>query len=61
MKNHYWEFSDEIYSRLKDSSRGNYISYLEDHPAVARRISRRGNQDKTNPFTHESGMQATLR
>ena len=39
-KNHYWELSGVIYSRLKDGNRDKYISYLEDHPAVARRTGR---------------------
>ena len=39
-KNHYWELIRVIYSRLKDGNREKYISYLEDHPAVARRTGR---------------------
>ena len=39
-KNHNWELSGVIYSILKDINRDKYISYLEDHPAVARRTGR---------------------
>ena len=39
-KNHYWELSEVVYSRIKDENRDKYISYLEDHPAVARRTGR---------------------
>ena len=39
-KNHYWELSGLIYSRLKDRNIEKYISYLEDHPSVARKTGR---------------------
>ena len=38
--NHYLELGSEIDSRLQDSTRDQYLSYLEDHPAVAARANR---------------------
>ena len=39
-KNNYWELNGVIYSRLKDRNIDRYISYLEDHPGVARKNGR---------------------
>ena len=32
--NHYWELSSEIFSRINDDSRDQYMQYLEEHPAA---------------------------
>ena len=33
----YWELSDEIFRRVKDENRSEHISFLREHPFVAKR------------------------
>ena len=38
--NHYWELSSEIFSRINDDSRDQYMQYLEEHPAAEIKTNR---------------------
>ena len=38
--NHYWELSSEIFSRIDDDSRNQYMQYLEEHPAAEIKTNR---------------------
>ena len=33
---HFWEISNEIFSRINDSNREDYVKYMKDNPSVAR-------------------------
>ena len=33
----YWELSDEIYNRINDNNRGDYVKYMNENPHIAKR------------------------
>ena len=35
--NNYWDLADEVYSRIDDSNRHNYVSFMEENEHIARR------------------------
>ena len=36
-RGHYWELSDEIFNRINDSGRKQYVDFLVDNPYIAKR------------------------
>ena len=34
---HYWELSEEIFNRIDDSNRQNYVDFMKTNPHIAKR------------------------